>query len=185
MIIDSHCHLQDPKLDDSRSVVTRSIEQQVWGIVAVGSDPESNLRTLAVAALNGKMVWPALGFHPELTRLTDEDLALVESQVGQHHSRLVALGEVGLPWYSLDGAARVYFEATGDPEGLLTVVVGQDAKSITFGTKLAGISHDFSVSALNVGRPLGGVTAIPEPGSAILFAIGGMVVSAAVRRRED
>src|SRR5262249_3671968 len=25
-------------------------------------------------------------------------------QVAQHHSRLVALGEVGLPWYSLDGA---------------------------------------------------------------------------------
>jgi len=105
MIIDSHCHLQDPAFDDSRSVVTRSIEQQVWGIVAVGSDPESNLRTLSAAAHNGKMVWPALGFHPELTRLTDDDLALVEGQVGQHHARLVALGEIGLPWYSLDGAA--------------------------------------------------------------------------------
>src|SRR5262249_15937387 len=66
-------------------------------------DPESNLRTLSVAALNGKMVWPALGFHPELTRLSDEDLAIVEAQVGQHHARLVALGEAGLPWYRLDG----------------------------------------------------------------------------------
>jgi len=115
MIIDSHCHLQDPKLDDSRSVVTRSVEHQVWGIIAVGSDPESNLRTLSVAARNGKMVWPALGFHPELTRLTDEDLALVEAQVGQHHARLVALGEVGLPWYCLDGAPdRATLAARGE-----------------------------------------------------------------------
>jgi len=112
MIIDSHCHLQDPVFDDVRSAVNRAVEHGVWGIVAVGCDPVSNLRTLDAAAHHGKMVWPAFGFHPEWTHLTDEDLALVEDQVTQHHSRLVALGEVGLPWYSLDGAA--------DPVALMT-----------------------------------------------------------------
>ena len=112
MIIDSHCHLQDPVFADARSAVTRAVEHDVWGIVAVGCDPASNLRTLEAAAPNGKMVWPAFGFHPEWTHLTDEDLALFESQVAQHHPRLVALGEVGLPWYSLDGAA--------DPVSLMT-----------------------------------------------------------------
>lgn len=76
----------------------------MWGIVAVGSDPASNLGTLAAAAANGKMVWPALGCHPERTHITDADVEVVESQVTQHHSRLVALGEIGLPWYSLDDA---------------------------------------------------------------------------------
>jgi TatD DNase family protein len=105
MIVDSHCHLQDPVFGDARSAVTRAIEHDVWGIVAVGSDPASNARTLQITAANGKMVWPAFGFHPEWRHLTDEDLARVEGQVAEHHARLVALGEVGLPWYSLEGAA--------------------------------------------------------------------------------
>jgi TatD DNase family protein len=111
MIIDSHCHLQDPEFGDARNAVTRAVEHEVWGIIAVGGDPASNLRTLEVTAANGKIVWPAFGFHPEWP-LTDDDLARVEAQVAEEHSRLVALGEIGLPWYSLDGAA--------DPEALMT-----------------------------------------------------------------
>jgi TatD DNase family protein len=111
MIIDSHCHLHDPAFEDTRGVVTRATEHQVWGVVAVGCDPDTNHRTLEAAAANGKAVWPALGFHPERSDLTDEHLAAVEVQVAVHHARLVALGEVGLPWYSLDGA--------GDAAGLM------------------------------------------------------------------
>ena len=104
MIVDSHCHLEDSVFGDARSVVTRASEHDVWGIVAVGCDPASNARTLEISAANGKMVWPAFGFHPEWRHLTHEDLDRVETQVAEHHARLVALGEVGLPWYSLDGA---------------------------------------------------------------------------------
>jgi TatD DNase family protein len=111
MIVDSHCHLQDPEFGDARNAVTRAVEHDVWGIIAVGCDPASNLRTLEVSAANGKIVWPAFGFHPEWP-LTDDDLARVEAQVTEEHSRLVALGEIGLPWYSLDGAA--------DPAAMMT-----------------------------------------------------------------
>jgi TatD DNase family protein len=62
-------------------------------------------RTIEVASANGKTVWPAFGFHPERAELTDDDLTVVESQVTLYHARLVALGEVGLPWYSLEGAS--------------------------------------------------------------------------------
>ena len=77
MIIDSHCHLQDPVFGAARSAVTRAIEHDVWGIVAVGGDAASNLRTLDAAAQNGKMVWPAFGFHPERATLTDDEIDLV------------------------------------------------------------------------------------------------------------
>ncbi len=77
----------------------------MWGVVAVGCDPRTNARTLEAVAANGKAVWPALGFHPEWDQLTDADLDEVEEQVTANHSRLVALGEVGLPWYNLEGAA--------------------------------------------------------------------------------
>ncbi len=105
MIIDSHCHLHDPAFEDTRGALTRATEHHVWGVVAVGCDPETNRRTIEAAGANGKAVWPALGLHPERTELGEEALQAVESQVAMYHSRLAALGEVGLPWYSLEGAA--------------------------------------------------------------------------------
>ena len=105
MNVDSHCHLHDAAFSDLRATLSRALESDVWGVVAVGCDPQSNARTLEAVAANGKAVWPALGFHPEWAHLTDEELAQVEEQVIANHSRLVALGEVGLPWYNLEGAA--------------------------------------------------------------------------------
>ena len=105
MIVDTHCHLHDPALRDVRATLARALEHDVWGVVAVGCDPATNERTLAAVKGNGKAVWPALGFHPEWDSLTDADLEQVEAQVAANHSRLVALGEVGLPWYNLERAA--------------------------------------------------------------------------------
>ncbi len=105
MIVDTHCHLHDAAFGDVRATLAQALEFDVWGVVAVGCDPASNARTLAAAAGHQKLVWPALGFHPEWDQLTDADLDAVEAQVSEHHARLVALGEVGLPWYSLEGAA--------------------------------------------------------------------------------
>jgi TatD DNase family protein len=104
MIIDSHCHLHDPAFADVRGTIIRATEHNVWGAVAVGCDLATNERTLQAAAENGKAVWPALGFHPEWT-LTRVDLEAVEAQIHANHARLVAIGEVGLPWYGLGAAA--------------------------------------------------------------------------------
>jgi TatD DNase family protein len=104
MLVDTHCHLADPVYEDLRAAVARAAEAGVWGAIAVGSDAPSNAATLGLARGNGKAVWPALGFHPERPALGEADLEAVEAQVGEHHGRLVALGEVGLPWYCLAGA---------------------------------------------------------------------------------
>ncbi len=111
MIIDSHCHLHDPAFLDTRATVLRATEHDVWGVVAVGCDPATNGRTLDAAAANAKAVWPALGFHPEW-KLEEADLDTVEEQVRAHHSRIVAVGEVGLPWYGLEGAVDVAAQIT-------------------------------------------------------------------------
>src|SRR6266545_1018791 len=104
MIIDSHCHLHDAAFDDLRGALACAAEHDVWGIVAVGCEQQSNARTLEAATANGRTVWPAVGFHPDWVQLTDLDLERVEAQVAAHHARLVALGEIGLPWYCLEGA---------------------------------------------------------------------------------
>jgi TatD DNase family protein len=105
MIIDSHCHLHDPAFTDLRETLSTALAHDVWGVVAVGCDPETNRRTLAAAAAAPKSVWACLGFHPDWLRLGDDDLDRVEQQLAAHHHRIVALGEVGLPWYSLESAA--------------------------------------------------------------------------------
>src|SRR3989441_10000062 len=104
MIIDSHCHLHDPAFADLKETLRLSMAHDVWGAIAVGCDPETNAQTSEPAAAAPKAVWPCLGFHPDRTELTDEDLQRVEAQIVAHHSRIVGIGEIGLPWYSLEGA---------------------------------------------------------------------------------
>ena len=104
MIIDSHCHLHDAAFADLRETLATALAHDVWGVVAVGCDPETNARTLAAAAAAPKSVWACVGFHPDWTRLGDDDLERVEGQLATHHHHIVAIGEVGLPWYSLADA---------------------------------------------------------------------------------
>ncbi len=104
MIIDSHCHLHDPAFRELRDTLDRALAHDVWGVIAVGCDPDTNERTLEAATQYGKTVWACLGYHPEWVQLDGEALEQVEAQVAAHQSRIVALGEVGLPWYSLEGA---------------------------------------------------------------------------------
>lgn len=104
MIIDSHCHLHDRAFSDLRETLSTALAHDVWGLVAVGCDPETNARTLAAAHAAPKSVWACLGFHPDWTHLGDAELERVEQQLAEHHHQIVALGEVGLPWYSLADA---------------------------------------------------------------------------------
>src|SRR5437879_3945045 len=105
MVIDSHCHLHGPAFPDALDALRVAQSLDVWGVVAVGCDVATNARNLELAASAPKAVWACLGFHPDQARLTDADLEAVERQLTEHHSRVVGLGEVGLPWYSLEGKA--------------------------------------------------------------------------------
>jgi TatD DNase family protein len=107
MVIDSHCHLHDPAFGDVHATLARALTHDVWGVVAVGCDPATNERTLAAAAALPKAVWACAGYHPEWTQLGGFDLEQVEAQIRLQHARLIALGEVGLPWYSLEGARDI------------------------------------------------------------------------------
>jgi TatD DNase family protein len=103
-LTDSHCHLADPAFGDPGAVIQRARQAGVGRIVAVGSDPASNTAVLELAERHPEVL-PALGCHPERLDLTGADLDAVEAQILAKRARLVAIGEIGLPWYGLEGRA--------------------------------------------------------------------------------
>jgi TatD DNase family protein len=103
MIVDTHCHLHDAAYANLGETLRTALTHDVWGVIGVGVDPDTNARTLAAASAFPKAVWPCIGFHPDRPELDDQALEQVLGQLAEHHSRIVAVGEVGLPWYSLEG----------------------------------------------------------------------------------
>jgi TatD DNase family protein len=93
-IFDGHAHLDE--LEDLPAAIERARAAGVTGIVAVGMDMASNLRTLEIAGQYPGFVFAALGYHPWRIRESsiDENLAFLET----HIDRCIAIGEVGLDY---------------------------------------------------------------------------------------
>jgi TatD DNase family protein len=104
MVIDTHCHLHDPAYANVPETLRVALAHDVYGVIGVGCDPATNAQALAAIVKAPRGVWACLGFHPDWS-LTDEDLERVEQQVAEHHGRIMGVGEIGLPWYSLEAAA--------------------------------------------------------------------------------
>ena len=98
MLIDSHCHLQDPKFGrDVDDVVRRATDVGVTAMVVVGYDMPSSRRAVEIAD-SFENVYAAIGVHPhdaKTLRPADiEELARMADS-----SRVVAIGEIGLDLY--------------------------------------------------------------------------------------
>ncbi|MDP9180224.1 MAG: TatD family hydrolase, partial [Chloroflexota bacterium] len=98
MLVDSHCHLQDPKFGrDVDDVVRRATDAGVTAMVLVGYDMPSSRRAVEIADSFAN-VYAAIGVHPhdaKTLRPADiEELARMADS-----SRVVAIGEIGLDLY--------------------------------------------------------------------------------------
>lgn len=94
--MDSHAHLDE--VPDLPSALEDAAGWGVVAVVAVGSDLESNRKTLDIAGQYPGRVFPALGLHPwELVKgegVVEPALAFIEENI----SKAVAVGEVGLDY---------------------------------------------------------------------------------------
>ncbi|HJX69239.1 MAG TPA: TatD family hydrolase [Dehalococcoidia bacterium] len=96
-LIDTHAHLDELKNLD---LVLEEVKKAgIIAIVAVGSNQQSNGRTLEVAQQHRQFVYPALGLHPwELANLgpleIDDNLRFIEQNIAS----AVAVGEIGLDY---------------------------------------------------------------------------------------
>ena len=96
-LVDTHAHLDE--VDDVDSVLEAARRVGVIGVVAVGSDWQSNVSILEISRRHRSFVYPALGLHPwRLAGLEpseiDENLRFIEQNVAS----AVAVGEVGLDY---------------------------------------------------------------------------------------
>jgi len=96
-LIDTHAHLDELKNLDL--ALEEAEKAGVIAIVAVGSNHQSNIKTLEISQKHCRFVYPALGLHPwELGNLgtleIDENLRFIEQNIAS----AVAVGEIGLDY---------------------------------------------------------------------------------------
>jgi len=96
-LIDTHAHLDE--LKDLDLMLERAKEAGIIAVVAVGSNYQSNIKTLEISQKHHRFVYPALGLHPwELSNLgtteIDDNLEFIEQNIAS----AVAVGEIGLDY---------------------------------------------------------------------------------------
>jgi len=101
-MIDAHIHLA---LYD-REYIERDIETWrnncVSAVVAVATDLKSSYATLELKQRYPGFVYAALGHHPEQALPNEQDLLELVALIGRERALVSAVGEVGLPYYTLN-----------------------------------------------------------------------------------
>jgi TatD DNase family protein len=96
-MIDTHCHVHDPRYDGDRDeVIERARAAGVTGMVTIGEDIADSRRALATAQRYDLLA--AAGIHPHEAKDAPEDIADALAPL-LADSRVVAIGETGLDYY--------------------------------------------------------------------------------------
>ena len=93
MLIDAHIHL-DQYTDEE----IPSLLEEVKAVIAVSMQLSSCERTLRLSN-SYQQVKVAFGFHPEQPLLSPNDETALFDWIRSHQDDMVAIGEVGLPYY--------------------------------------------------------------------------------------
>lgn len=99
-IIDSHIHLDQYTEDEIEKIIGDLTlnDVQCTGLISVSSDLNSCRANLTLAK-NYKQVKPAFGFHPEQALPSDSEIEALMSWIEKNKDAMVAIGEIGLPYY--------------------------------------------------------------------------------------
>lgn len=97
-IIDSHIHLDQYKEEEIERIIEDLNDSQCSALISVSTHLHSCRANLALAQKH-KEVKPAFGFHPEQALPLDSEIATLLSWIEKHKEHMIAIGEVGLPYY--------------------------------------------------------------------------------------
>ena len=160
-LIDTHCHLADKDFPlNPADCLTEAKLNGVEKIILASSDADESHRSLAFAEQNDG-VWASVGVHPHHAKDGVEFL----SQIDFKHSKLVAIGEIGLD-YHYDFSPRDVQQAALRHQ--IEVALGQDLpiifhvrEAFTDFWQIVGdydikraVVHSFSDNAINLAKVL-------------------------------
>ena len=122
-MIDSHCHLTDPRLHSQLdAVLERAATVGVVGMVSIGTTPADARDCIALCRRHPNLRCAA-GLHPNY--VTDESLASIpELRELQSEVSVIALGEMGLDYFH-ETAAREKQHAAFEQQLQIAVEVGR------------------------------------------------------------
>ncbi len=98
MIIDAHIHLDQYDEKERVKILSSLEENHVENLIAVSFDMESCLKTQTLCLADSR-IKPAYGFHPEQDIPSFDLLDKLFSWMEQQVTNMIAVGEVGLPYY--------------------------------------------------------------------------------------
>jgi TatD DNase family protein len=114
-LIDAHIHLTSPRYTNLPGLVMRARQVGIAGVVAAAVDEASSHQILAMCDAFPAFIHGGLGVHPERT-VTNDETARVIALIRRERPRLVAIAEVGLPWYTIrERPDRDTLIAAGEP----------------------------------------------------------------------
>lgn len=97
-VIDSHIHLDLYEQSEIEEIIAGLNSAKCTDLISVSFHLESCLRNLQLAETYNQ-VHSAFGFHPEQELPSDEELQDLFSWMEKNQEQMIAVGEVGLPYY--------------------------------------------------------------------------------------
>lgn len=101
-LVDTHIHLLSLKYTDLSGLISRAKSNGVIAVIATGTGPDVNKNTLALRERFKNFIHCTIGLHPESPNYLSKDYVsrVIQSIIKWRH-KIVAVGEIGLPYYSI------------------------------------------------------------------------------------
>jgi len=97
-VIDSHIHFDMYTKNEQKQILQDMEKEKIEALLTVSRNITSSVDNLALAQEN-KHVFPAFGFHPEQPLPANDEMNELFHFLDQYEDEMIAVGEVGLPFY--------------------------------------------------------------------------------------
>lgn len=98
--MDAHIHFEMYEANERTAIIQNMREHSIEAMIAVSKDLESSQENLKLAKSNPGFLFPAFGYHPEQNVPSEDELQRLLQWMDDHTAEMIAVGEVGLPYYS-------------------------------------------------------------------------------------
>jgi len=97
-VIDAHIHFDQYKNEEQNLILDELEKYKVRSLISVSYNLDSSRKNLELTKKDSR-IKAAFGFHPEQPLPVEEELQDLIRFIHTYHTEMVAIGEIGLPYY--------------------------------------------------------------------------------------